>query len=90
MSWRAWTLDAPTWAFIVWWVWFIGWESWALFSGEYWDTWTAHFRPVFTEQMLVWVLGQAFLFWFWIHTFYPRLEQWIIDLIRYAPSHALS
>lgn len=86
MSWEAWKLDGPTWAFIIWWLWFFGWESVALFSDYYHGTWTAHFRPIFTEASLSWFVGQGILFWFWIHIFYPRVEVWLLEAVKLPPS----
>lgn len=72
--WESWRLDAPTWAFIVWWVWFLGWESWALFNDSYAHTWTAHLRPAFVGHPLAWWLGIGFYAWFGVHIFAPPLE----------------
>lgn len=79
--WDAWKLDAPTYAFLFWWAWFFAWETVALVNNSYPDTWTAHFRPVFVEVSFTWVLGQAVLFWLWVHFFYPSVERMVIDWV---------
>lgn len=86
-GWRAWGLDAGTWAVIVWLVWFIGWETWALVRGSYIDTFTAHFRPLFLSHPLTWFLGMGFWLWFGVHTFAPDLERWLIDVVGRGTPH---
>lgn len=85
-TWKAWSLDAATWAFIAWWVWFLAWEFVAILSDHYEGTWTAHFRPVFNEASITWFLGVGFYLWFGLHIFAPRFEAWILEAIKLPPA----
>lgn len=73
-SWEAWRLDPPTWAWIVWGLWFLGWETYGVVAG-YEDTLTAHLRPVFTTHDLVYFLAVALWLWLGWHVLVDGL--WI-------------
>lgn len=86
VRWTAWGLDAPTWAFIFWIVWFIGWESWAFTQPDaYIHTWTAHIRPIFHAAPITWMIGFILWLWFGIHIFLPGVEQLILRIANWRP-----
>lgn len=80
MGWSAWRLDPPTWAWIVWIAWFIGWETYGLAAG-YEDTLTAHLRPLWLAQPLTWWLALGLWLWLGCHMLLPAGEAWLLDLV---------
>lgn len=64
VSWRAWQLDAATWAWLVWIVWFVVLETYALATDARHDALTAHLRPLFIEHPLLWFVGIGV--WAWL------------------------
>ena len=81
-SWSAWGLDAPTWAWVAWWVWFFCWEAWAIMSGQPSHTLTFHLRPLFIEHPVTWFLAFGLWMWLGVHMLTPSLEQWLIEVVR--------
>lgn len=66
-SWRAWRLDAVTWAWIVWIAYFVVLETYALLNDARHDALTAHLRPLFIEHPLTWFLAAGLWLWLGFH-----------------------
>lgn len=79
-SWRAWELDAVTWGWIAWLVWFLALESYALYARTG-NELTEHLRPVFLTHSLTWFVALGLWLWIGVHLLAPRLEAWILDVV---------
>ena len=77
-AWSAWRLDHLTVGWIVWIVFFVVWETYALVRhpGE---ELTAHLRPLFLEHPLTWFLALGLWLWLGVHFLAPVLERWLVD-----------
>ena len=80
-DWSVWQLDRFTVGWIVWLLFFIVWESWALANG-YRGTLTAHLRPVFLSWPLSWWLAFGAWLWIGVHLLAPAAERALLDLMR--------
>lgn len=80
-AWEAWRLDAPTWGWIVWLVYFAALETWAIVWGAPHHTLTYHLRPLFIVQPVTWFLALGLWLWVGVHFLAPTLEQWIVDVV---------
>jgi len=81
VDWSVWQLDRFTVGWIVWLLFFIVWESWALSQG-YRGTLTAHLRPVFLAWPLSWWLAFGAWLWIGVHMLAPAIERGLLDLAR--------
>lgn len=81
VGWRVWELDAITWGWIAWIVWFLAWESYALYVRTGQEL-TEHLRPVFLTHSLAWFLAFGLWLWIGVHLLAPRLEAWVLEVVR--------
>jgi hypothetical protein len=81
MSWSSWKLDPFTWAWIIWVLWFIVWETLALIQGRDQEL-TAHLRPLFLSQPVAWFLTFGLWLWLGVHFLAPSLEEGLLKMVR--------
>lgn len=83
-NWSAWRLDHLTWGWILWVLFFVVWETYALkwHPGE---ELTAHLRPLFLSAPVIWWFTLGLWLWVGIHLLAPA---WEASLLRTLSSKA--
>lgn len=78
-SWSAWKLDPVTWQWIIILSWALILEGFAVGTGQYRHTLTAHLRPVFAQYPVTWWLTFGFWLWLGLHFLAWRWEYRLLN-----------
>lgn len=80
-GWVAWGWDVPTALWVLWGLFFVVLESWAVVLGHQEHTLTWHLRPFLLRHPLAWFVALGVGLWLVAHFLFPLFERSLVETV---------